>query len=167
MTRKLAIFNTDYNSKQYVHFQTPYYLSTGSLLVDLQHAALSNVDVCLIMPTRADSRFVHVGSMSYVQSMLDADVKIYFYTPGFIHAKMIVIDDEMCTVGSTNMDFRSFEHNFEANAFIYDEQTTKEMKKIFLYDQKDCIRITKRIWRNRPIRQRLKESIIRLLSPLL
>ena len=163
----LAVFKAISNAKRYVYIQTPYFLPTESLMTAMQTAALSNVDVRIMIPERSDSKIVHIGTLSYIQSVLDAGVKVYMYKPGFLHAKMIVIDDEMCSVGSTNMDFRSFEHNFEANAFIYSEKVTKEMKKIFLYDQKDCKRVIKRTWRNRPIKQKSMESIIRLLSPLL
>jgi cardiolipin synthase len=94
-------------------------------------------------------------------------VKVYFYKAGFLHAKMVAVDDELCTVGSTNMDFRSFEHNFEANAFIYDAAMTRRLKRIFLADQQQCERITCQAWRKRPLGKRFIESVIRLFSPML
>ena len=99
--------------------------------------------------------------------MLRAGVKVYFYQPGILHSKTIIIDDELCSVGSTNFDFRSFEHNFEANAFIYDREVNSEMKRIFLEDQQQCRRIIQHYWRHRPLYQKGIESIMRLLSPVL
>lgn len=163
----LAIFKAISMAKRYVYIQTPYFLPTEVLLLALQSAALANVDVRLMIPIRSDSHLVQIGSYSYVRSMLKAGVKVYFYQPGFLHAKMVAVDDEYCTVGSTNMDFRSFEHNFEANAFIYDAQITRRLKDIFLHDQQKCKRMTLREWRNRPLRQRAFESVIRLFSPML
>lgn len=163
----LAIFKAISLAKQYVYIQTPYFLPTEALLLALQSAALSNVDVRLMIPIRSDAHLVQIGSYSYVRSMLKAGVKVYLYQPGFLHAKMVAVDDEFCTVGSANMDFRSFEHNFEANAFIYDKQVTRQMKSIFLHDQQQCKRMTIREWRNRPLRQKAFESIIRLFSPML
>lgn len=163
----LAIFKVISTAKHYVYIQTPYFLPTDALLLAMQAAALANVDVRLMLPIRSDSRLVHIGSCSYVSSMLKAGVKVYFYEPGFLHAKMVAVDDEYCTVGSTNMDFRSFEHNFESNAFVYDSKVTRHMKQVFLKDQQKCKRMTLREWRSRPFRQRALESIIRLFSPML
>ena len=88
----------------------------------LQTAALAKVDVRLMIPERSDSTVLRFASFSYITEMLRAGVKVYFYQPGILHSKTIIIDDELCSVGSTNFDFRSFEHNFEANAFIYDRE---------------------------------------------
>lgn len=163
----LGIFKAITNAKKYVYIQTPYFLPTEGLLLAIQSAALSNVDVRLMLPARADSYLVQVGSFSYIRAMLNAGVKVYFYNTGFLHAKMIAVDDEFCSVGSANMDFRSFEHNFEANAFIYDKSKTRELKNIFLADQHHSSRVSVREWRNRPIRQRALESVVRLFSPML
>lgn len=163
----LGIFKAITNAKHYVYIQTPYFLPTEGLLIALQSAALSKVDVRLMLPARSDSKLVQVGSYSFVAGMLRAGVKVYFYNPGFLHAKMVAVDDELYTVGSANMDFRSFEHNFEANAFIYDRKSARQMRTIFLADQQQCTRITLREWRNRPLRQKALESVIRLFSPML
>ena len=163
----LAIFKAITNAKQYVYIQTPYFLPTEGLMLALQTAALANVDVRLMIPAKSDTTIVQVGTFSFIRPMLKAGVKVYLYNAGFLHAKSIVIDDEFCTVGSTNMDFRSFEHNFEANAFIYDKKTTIQMKNIFLKDQQSCKRINFVEWKNRPLSQKSLESLVRLLSPLL
>lgn len=155
------------NAKKTVYIQTPYFLPTDSLIKALQTAALAKVDVRLMIPERSDSKVLRFASFSYITEMLQAGVKVYFYQPGLLHAKTIIIDDELCSVGSTNFDFRSFEHNFEANAFIYDREVNNEMKRIFLEDQQQCRRIIQHYWRHRPLIQKGIESIMRLLSPVL
>ena len=149
------------NAKKYIFIQTPYFLPTESLVKALQTAALAKVDVRLMIPDRSDSTVMRISSYSYITEMLRAGVKVYFYQPGILHSKTIIIDDELCSVGSTNFDFRSFEHNFEANAFIYDREVNSEMKRIFLEDQQQCRRIIQHYWRHRPLYQKGIESIMR------
>ena len=96
-----------------------------------------------------------------------AGVRIYLYHKGFLHSKLMVSDDTLSTVGSTNMDFRSFEHNFEVNAFMYDPSSALLLKGIFLQDQKDAILLQRKTWIKRPWYQKAQESIVRLLAPLL
>ena len=163
----LAIFSVINSAKKYVYIQTPYFLPPQSLLLAIQTAALSNVDVRLMMPARSDSKIVHIGSCSFIEDILKAGVKVYQYMPGFIHSKMVVADDKVCTIGSANMDFRSFEHNFESNAFIYNKEQAISIRKIFLEDQSKCRKLVLRRWRNRPVTQKALESIVRLFSPLL
>ncbi|WP_300851804.1 cardiolipin synthase, partial [uncultured Bacteroides sp.] len=103
-------------SKKYFYIQTPYFLPTEQILVAMQTAALAGVDVRLMLPLHADSRLTHLASCSYLADVLQAGVKVYLYKLGFLHSKLMVSDDELSTVGSTNVDFRSFEHNFEVNA---------------------------------------------------
>lgn len=155
------------SSKQYFYIQTPYFLPTEPILAALQTAALAGVDVRIMLPEKADSQITHLASCSYLQDIMKAGVKVFFYQKGFLHSKLMVSDDALCTVGSTNMDFRSFEHNFEVNAFMYDESTALRLKEIFLLDQRDCIPVYLKNWEKRPLRQRAKESIVRVLSPLL
>ena len=133
----------------------------------LQVAALAKVDVRLMLPEKSDSPVLQLASHSYIKPMLKAGVKVYFYQKGFIHSKTIVIDDEFSTVGSTNLDFRSFDHNFEVNAFMYDKELAIKMKNIFIADQQQCRRIPWSYWRRRPVASKVKESIVRLLSPVL
>lgn len=154
-------------AKRYFYIQTPYFLPTESMLMAMQTAALSGVDVRLMLPMRADSRLAHLGSCSYLDDVLRAGVKVYLYKKGFLHSKLMVSDDELSTVGSTNVDFRSFEHNFEVNAFIYDTETALHMREIFLLDQHDCTQLFLKNWSKRPWYRKAAESFIRLLSPLL
>ena len=154
-------------AKKYFYMQPPYFLPTEPVLTAMQTAALAGVDVRLMLPYRSDSRWTHLGSCSYLEDVLRAGVKVYLYKPGFLHSKMMVSDDELSTVGSTNIDFRSFEHNFEVNAFVYDAETTLCLKEIFLADQHSCEQVFLKHWLKRPLRHRVAESVVRLLSPLL
>ena len=138
------------NAKKYFYIQTPYFLPTEPIMIALQTAALAGVDVRLMLPLRADSHLAHLGSSSYLVDVLQAGVKVYFYKKGFLHSKLIVADDELSIVGSTNLDFRSFEHNFEVNAFIYDVETALQVREIFLFDQRDCTQIFLKSWEKRP-----------------
>ncbi len=154
-------------ARKYFYIQTPYFLPTEQVLTALQVAALAGVDVRLMLPRRADNRFTHLGSRSYLADVLRAGVKVYFYEKGFLHSKLMVSDDTLSTVGSTNLDFRSFEHNFEANAFIYGTETALQMKEIFLQDQRDSTQVFLKGWEKRSWRQKAMESVVRLLAPLL
>lgn len=154
-------------AKKYFYLQTPYFLPTEPMLIAMQTAALSGVDVRLMLPRRADARLTHLASCSYLADVLQAGVKVYFYQKGFLHSKLMVTDDTLSTVGSTNVDFRSFEHNFEVNAFIYDKQTALQMREIFLQDQHDCKQVFLKNWIKRPWHRKAAESIVRLFSPLL
>ena len=142
-------------------------LPTEPILAAMQTAALSGVDIRLMLPERADNWITHLGSRSYLADVMQAGVKVYFYKKGFLHSKLMVSDDMLSTVGSTNVDFRSFEHNFEVNAFMYDVETALEMKEIFLQDQRESTQIFLKNWGRRSWRQKAAESIVRLLAPLL
>ena len=154
-------------AKKYFYMQTPYFLPTEQILAAMQTAALAGVDVRLIIPKHADNRITHLGSRSYLADVLRAGVKVYFYKKGFLHSKLMVSDDMLSTVGSTNVDFRSFEHNFEVNAFMYDMETALQMKEIFMLDQRDSTQVFLKKWVKRPWWQKALESVVRLLAPLL
>lgn len=155
-------------SNKYVYIQTPYFLPTDSLIYALQVAALSGVDVRVMIPNRTDWVVMRWGSFSYISQMLNAGVKIYLYQPGMLHSKTIVADDELVSVGSANFDFRSFEHNFETNALIYDEALALRTKQDFYNDMAQCVLIDDlEKWRSRPFVQKVCESVVRLISPLL
>lgn len=155
------------SARHYFYVQSPYFVPTEQIKTALQTAALSGVDVRLMLPKRADTWLIHESSLSYLEDMMKAGVKIYLYRRGFLHSKLMVCDDELSTVGSTNMDFRSFEHNFEANAFFYDKMTALAIKNIFLEDQKHCLLLSSKIWNKRSWKNKVIESIVRLLAPLL
>ena len=155
-------------AKRYVYIETPYFLPTEPVLFALRTAALAGVDVRIIIPMHSDTRVVEWASVSYVKEVIEADVKVYLYQAGFNHSKFMVSDDSICTCGSTNVDFRSFEHDFEANVFFYDEGLALRMKKMFMDDEAVSPLATEVYAKTPfPFRKRLWASIVRLLSPLL
>ena len=155
-------------AQQYVYIATPYFLPTEPVLFALRTAALAGVDVRLMLPRHSESRFLEWASISYVKETLEAGVKVLLYTAGFNHSKLLVCDDSLCTCGSANVDFRSFENNFEANIFFYDRPMALRMKQVFLDDEKHCIAIgEEHEMAHRPFLLRLWESVVRLMSPLL
>jgi cardiolipin synthase len=162
-----GIFTAITSSTRYVYVQTPYFMPTDVIMSALQTAALGGTDVRVMMPERTDTLMTQSCSYSNITQSLEAGVKIYLYRNAFMHSKAIVIDDRIATVGSANMDFRSYEQNFELNAFILDEKTAVTLRNNFLNDQQHCTEITLSEWRQRPISTRVKESVARLFSPLL
>ncbi|MCD7932292.1 MAG: cardiolipin synthase [Tannerellaceae bacterium] len=154
-------------ARKYVYIQTPYFLPTEGLNQALQVAALGGVDVRLMLPKRADAPSVNMASHSFIDDMVKSGAKAYFYNPGFLHAKLVLADDMVACIGSANMDFRSFEHNFEINAVVYDEDFALQMKKVFYHDMHNCEKLVPARWLKRPLKQRVAESFMRLFSPLL
>lgn len=150
-----------------VFVQTPYFLPTEGLLKALQSAALSGCDVRVMMPRRSDSVLLNYASASYVRECLRAGIKIYLYEAGMMHAKTLLVDDEFVSVGSTNFDFRSFEHNFEANMQIYSREINRKMIEIFNEDIRQCSRVVAADWDSRPVGKKILESVMRLMSPVL
>lgn len=155
------------NARRRVFIQTPYFLPDEALLKSLQTAALAHVDVRVMIPLKGDSRLLTHASHSYISECLRAGIKIYFYQKGMLHSKMLIVDDEIVSIGSTNFDFRSFDYNFESNIFFYNREMTQKMIGIFRDDLTDCRRITAAQWRQRPLATKTAESILRLLSPVL
>ena len=154
-------------ARKSVWLQTPYFLPTEGLVHALQVAALSKVDVRIMLPRRSDSDMLRWASFSYVQECLRAGIKIYLYDKGMLHSKAVIVDDDFSTVGSTNFDFRSFEHNFEANLLIYSRDVNARLRARFLEDQKECIRVVPSVWRERPYIEKALESVMRLFAPIL
>lgn len=155
-------------AKRYVYMETPYFLPTEPVLFAMRTAALAGVDVRLLIPRRSDAWLIQLASMSYVTETLEAGVKVRLYEKGFNHSKLLVADDQISTCGSTNIDFRSFENNFEANVFFYDRQTALRIKDIYMRDEACSINFSEaRELHHRPYLHRFVESLLRLLSPLL
>ena len=156
------------SAKRYVYMETPYFLPTDPILFAMRTAALSGVDVRLMIPYETDTKIVEWASRTYVLATVKAGVKVYLYKAGFNHSKLLVADDSIATIGSTNVDFRSFENDFEANAFFYDKKIALKVKEVFLKDQEECVALEDvRNLTHRSFLQRLWESMVRLLSPLL
>lgn len=155
-------------ARRYLFLETPYFLPNDSVLFALKTAALAGVDVRVLCPRYSDARFVEWASRSYLREIQEAGVQVSLYKPGFLHSKLMVCDDAITTCGSTNLDFRSFENNFEANIFFYDEGMALRMKKVFLDDEKQSVLLKDIPGRmNSSFFVRLWESITRMLSPLL
>lgn len=150
-----------------IYIQTPYFLPTDALQHALEAAALSKIDVRIMIPGKSDSRMLQYATYSYVTQCLKAGIKVYLYNPGMLHAKAIVIDDNIVIAGSTNFDYRSFENNFECGLIIYDPAVNREMRDIFFNDLRKCTRLTFPSWHRRPMLQRIMESLVRLVSPIL
>lgn len=154
-------------AKKCIYIQTPYFLPTDALLRALQASSLAKVDVRIMLPRKSDSDVLRYASYSYIMECLQAGIKFYLYDAGMLHSKAMIVDDEFTTIGSTNFDFRSVEHNFESNMFIYSREFNEVMRSQFLADQRDCYRVTTSEWRRRPRWQRMLESFMRIFAPIL
>lgn len=155
------------SAQKYIYIHTPYFLPTETILSALQIASLSGVDVRLMLPEKSDTHLAQMATKSYLLQILGAGVRVFFYRKAFLHSKAIVVDDLVSTVGTSNMDFRSYEQNFELNAFIYDKKTASTLREAFENDLKQCKEITLEGWKRRKKKERLKDSFARLFSPLL
>ena len=153
-------------ARRYVYIETPYFLPTEPVLTALQTSAQAGVDVRLMIPYEPDSRIVGLAGRSCVSEAAEAGVKVYYYKEGFNHSKLLVVDDKLCSCGSTNVDFRSFENNFEANVFFYDEALTVRMRKVFEDDITRCMGDDEVI-DDPSFLSRITASVARLFSPLL
>lgn len=156
-----------HSAKKSVYIQTPYFIPDESILEALKIASLSGVDVRIMIPNKPDHPFVYWASLCYIGELLKSGVRSYTYNKGFIHSKTIVVDGAISSVGTANMDVRSFKLNFEVNAFIYDVNVSKKLEEIFEEDIKVSTEITKDLYEKRSAVIKFKESISRLLSPVL
>ena len=155
-------------SRRYLYLQTPYFIPTEPILLALRNAALAGVDVRLMLPDSADRGAVMLyASESYFREVMKAGVKVYTYHRGYLHSKTMVADDDFVTVGSTNIDSRSMEQNFEVNAFIYDPSVAAHQRDIFFDDMQHCTLVDPAEWEHRPVGRRILQSLSRLLTPLL
>ena len=155
------------SAKRRVWIQTPYFLPNDSLLKALQVASLSKIDVQLMIPRKPDSKLLRYATYSYVKECLLAGIKVFFYEASMLHSKMVIVDDDFVTTGSTNFDFRSLEHNFECNVLVYGRNFNSRMSAIFEDDKENAKRISLVNWHRRPLGQKVLESMSRLLSPIL
>jgi len=146
---------------------TPYFIPEQAVIDALRIAALSGVKVKLLVPGKSDSRIVNAAARSFYAELLDVGVDIYLYQKGFIHAKTLVADKNLSIIGSANMDYRSFDLNFEANAIIYDEAFGAALAKSFNDDLVGAIKLDTFQWEKRFWLQKLLEKTVRLIAPLL
>jgi cardiolipin synthase A/B len=161
-----AFFLAITKAKHHIYIASPYFVPNESILTALKTASLSGVDVRIMLPGKSDSTVVYWSSLSYVSELLDAGIKVYLYQNGFNHSKILMIDSSFASVGSANMDIRSFEDNFEIAAIIYDEHLTTFIENSFLNDLSKSKLVTEQEWSLRSHKYNLKESIARLFSPL-
>lgn len=150
-----------------IYIQSPYFIPDGSFMDACKIALLSGVDVRIMIPNKPDHPFVYPATLSYVGELLTYGAKVLQYEKGFLHAKTIVVDQEVASVGTMNIDTRSFRLNFEVNALIYDTKVAQQLQELFIRDSEDCTELTLEKYRTRPIGARIKEAIARLLSPIL
>lgn len=155
------------SAKKNIYINSPYLIPDESIKEALKIASLSGVDVKIMIPNKPDHPFVYWASLSYVGELLKAGVKCYTYNKGFLHSKLVVIDGTVASVGTANMDVRSFKLNFEVNAFLYDSNIAKKLEDIFHDDILESTEITEEYYESRSLIIKFKESISRLLSPVL
>ncbi len=162
-----GMFEAIVRAKKSILIQTPYFVPTASIMQALQITALSGVKTIMIIPGRSDNAKVQYASNSYLEQLLVCGIEIFRYNKGFIHSKMIIIDDDLTIAGSSNMDVRSLELNFEDMLFIYDKEVTGRAKEIFVRDMEDSVKMDLGTWTNRSKTQKFKDAFFRLFSPFL
>lgn len=162
-----AFFAAIAGAQKEVFVVTPYLMPPPQILSAIKTAALGGVDVRLLIPEFSDARIPKWCSFSFVEELLEAGVRIYFYQKGFVHSKLIMVDGVFSSIGTANLDFRSLETNFEVNAFIYDEAFTRELVRYFKTDLRSSREIKLAEWRNRPTLDKFRESLTHMVSPIL
>lgn len=162
-----AIFCAITSASERIYITSPYFMPNASILTALTIAARSGIDVRIIIPYKSDSWAAQYATDSYVAECLRSGIRIYRYQKGFVHAKTILIDDVFSTIGTANLDYRSFSINFEINALIYNKKINSQMAEVFQTDLKECEEVDLERWEERKISRKFQESISRLLAPLL
>lgn len=151
---------------RHVIMATPYFIPGDNILFAMKTAALSGVHVRLILPYNSDSVILKWSVRAYLEELMEAGVEVFFYHNGFLHSKILIADD-VASIGTANVDERSFEHNFEVNALLYDARITRELKQQLEADLINCKQLDLETFQKRPRRDKIRESIVRLLEPLL
>jgi cardiolipin synthase len=154
-------------AKKRIWIATPYFIPDASIAMALKTAAISGIDVRMIVPLVPDTRLVHAATMSYVGQLLKYGVRFWQYRRGFIHAKVVIVDNLLASVGSANIDLRSFFYNFETIAWIYDTERIAELERDFLQDLQHSVEVDYSTYRIRPRREKIGQALARMLSPLL
>ncbi len=162
-----AYFTLINMAKKYVFISTPYFMPGETTLNCLKTAAMSGVDVRILLPHKSDSWLTHWCTRSFAEELLEAGVRIYWYQKGINHSKVIVVDGIVASVGTANMDLRSFEQNFEVSLIIYDREVVKRLAADFIEDLKVSSEGAIQRWKFRPKRNKVRESIARLFAPVL
>ena len=155
------------SARESITIQTPYFIPDQGMMDLLTVAAMSGVKVRLMIPCMPDHPFVYRATEYYAKELLDAGGEVYTYDNGFIHAKVVTIDGKVSSVGSANMDMRSFGLNFEGNAFMYDEDIAKQLEDFFEQDIKASTHLNEQYFENQSKWLKFKQKFSRLLSPIL
>ncbi|MFC0271973.1 cardiolipin synthase [Metabacillus herbersteinensis] len=164
---KHLFFSMIISAKKSIWIASPYFVPDEDILSALKVAALSGIDVRLLVPNRPDKKIVYYASRSYFPELLETGVKVYEYENGFLHSKIILVDHELASIGTANMDMRSFHLNFEVNAFLYRTSSTQKLVEEFILDIEHSHEILLEEFTKRPFHKKLYESTARLMSPLL
>jgi len=164
---KQVYFSLINRAKKYVYIVNPYIIPGEAIMEALQVAALSGVDVRLLLSSNSDSFLVKWSVQSYFEDFLEAGIKIYLYPDGFLHSKVMFSDDQLTTIGTANLDVRSFEQNYEVNVLAYDKDLTEQLKHDFLKDCEISRQMDYYEFKKRPKLDRLKEGFAKVFSPVL
>lgn len=157
-----AYFSAINSARERVYITTPYLVPDDGILLALKTAALRGVDVRLLLPIKPDHKTVFWASKSHFKELLESGVRIYQYEKGFIHGKVFIVDNNFVSIGTANLDIRSFKLNFEVNAFIYDEETNCSLVRDFLEDTGASREVLLNEYKNRPIIHKVRESTARI-----
>ena len=159
-------FSAIATAREYIYLCTPYFSPNESVLTALKTAALGGIDVRIILPGKSDSSIGNWNTRSYISELLDAGVRVYLYSEGFNHSKYILVDNVFASVGSVNVDMRSFDLNFEITALIYDEIFAGKLYDTFIMDLQHSDEVLSEFWNDRLKKEKYKESLARILGPL-
>lgn len=162
---KCGMIRMLYSAKKYAYIQTPYFVPDQAFMTAVKTAIQSGVDVRFMIPGMPDKKYVYHTTMSYIGELLAVGARVFLY-PGFIHSKTIAVDDRMSTIGTTNIDIRSFRLLFEINAFMYSENVAEECREIFEKDQEVCHELFEDEYKKRGVIRMIKEGFFRLFSPI-
>ncbi len=163
----LAYMGAISSARKRLYITTPYFIPNETVMNSMKFAALKGVDVRLLVPGESDSMLVNAASCSNYQELMEVGVRIYRYQKGFVHAKTMVVDDNMSIIGTANMDIRSYDLNFEINALVYDRKLNEELAAAFDTDLGESVELNLEEWSNRSKWIKFAETLARLLSPLL
>ncbi|MCA0132223.1 cardiolipin synthase [Winogradskyella alexanderae] len=162
-----SIFVAINNAEDFIYITTPYFIPNDEIVTALQVASRSNIKVKIIIPKKSDSWIAEYATNSYIEKLLEASVEVYQYHKGFVHSKTMIVDDVFCTVGTANMDYRSFNINFEVNALIYNRLISSQIKAMFNEDLKNSKKVEPNEWERRSNKEKFLEGFARLMAPLL
>lgn len=154
-------------AQDYIYINTPYLIPDYTLLTALKNAAKRGVDIRITTPHIPDKWYVHITTQSYYRSLIHAGVKIYEYTPGFLHAKSMVCDDKVAVIGTINLDYRSLYHHFECGVWLCQTKSLKAIRDDFLSTQKICLPVTEEFCNKIPFYKKIVAELIKILAPLM